>query len=128
MHFFRSLIGSQSGKEGFVTRRLIHNKNTDYNGHNTEFADYLVKTPLAESDFAKTTDQKGEYALVFNDYLQASYKGGELDSSVIMIEGPYALFDHNGIILNPQNVTMEGSWGDRRLPELLPVDYEPGSL
>jgi hypothetical protein len=28
-------------------------------------------------------------------------------------------------ILNIQDVLMEGPWGDSRMPEMLPVDYEP---
>jgi hypothetical protein len=46
-------------------------------------------------------------------------------TTTIIFEGPYAIFDTNGIFIDPASITFEGRWGESRMAELLPVDYEP---
>jgi len=128
MHFLRSVIAGRVKEEGFLVQRLIKTPNPAYKGGlDNKYTETLVTTPLAIGEYASLTDQKGEYALTFKDCLNITYNNNPLSGSILNIDsGPgYVYFDNNGIILNPQNVTMEGSWGDRKMGELLPVDYEP---
>lgn len=126
MHFLRSVISNQVKEEGFLVQRLIRTPNPAYHGGlNNKYIQTLVTTPLSTSEYAVSTDQKGEYALDFKDGLAVSYQNNPLSGSIINIKAPYAYFDNNGIILNPQNILLEGNWGQSRIAELLPVDYEP---
>lgn len=126
MHFLRSVIANQVKQEGFVVHRLIRKPNPAYKGGlNNKYSQTLVTNPLDISEYAGLTDQKGEYVLAFKDCLAIHCINSPLSGSIISIDAPYAYFDNNGIILNPQAVTMEGDWGESRVAGMLPVDYEP---
>ena len=126
MHFLRSVIANRVKEEGFKVERLIRKPNPDYGkGPGAKYIETLVTTPLGRGEYTKLTDQKDEYALEFKDFLYVIYDNSPLAGSTINIDAADAFFDNNGIILNPESVTMEGSWGESRMPEMLPVDYEP---
>lgn len=126
MHFLRAVIANTVNEEEFVVRRLIRKPNPAYKGGwDNRYIQTLVKTPLPVGEYASVTDQKGEYALAFKDCLAIDYKDNPLSGSIIVIDSDYAYFDNNGIILNPQSVTMEGNWAESRIAGMLPVDYEP---
>jgi hypothetical protein len=126
MHFLRSVISNRVAEEGFKVERLIRKPNPAWKGGlNNKYIETLVTTPLNTTDYIRLTDQKGEYAIDFKDCLNIIYNNEPLNSSVVIINTPYIFFDNNGIILNPQYVTMDGVWGGNRVAELLPVDYEP---
>jgi hypothetical protein len=145
VHFLRSLLTNSFTDEGFRVLRLIRKPNPDYNGFNNKYTESLVKTPLVISDFVRLTDVKGEYALSFNDCLYVMYNAKRahisakeannllvnpeyLDdplTTTVIFNQPYALFDENGIIINPLSVAFDGNWGTRLIAELLPVDYVP---
>ncbi|MDB5135778.1 MAG: hypothetical protein JWP37_2381 [Mucilaginibacter sp.] len=137
MHFLRTIIANQLQQEGFKVLRLTRKPNPEYRGGmNNRYVETLLTTPLEINDFAIRTDKNGIYALSFKDclyimYAKPSVTNGEIKPaplytiSIATIGGPYAYFDNNGIIINPQSVTFEGSLGESRLAELLPVDYEP---
>ena len=137
MHFLRSVISNNISEERFKVLRLIRTPNPDYKGgFDNKYTETLVTTPLTINEFASLTDQKGQYALGFKDCLYVMYnkrpehKGDtelipQYVTSTITFEQPYAYFDNNGIIINPQSVVFEGIWAKSRLSELLPVDYEP---
>lgn len=126
MHFLRSVIANKVKEEGFLVRRLIRKPNPAYKGgFNNKFIQTLVTTPLATNEYAGLTDQKGEYVLAFKDCLAISYNNNPLSGSILTIGSPYLYFDNNGIVLNPQDATFEGSWGESRMAGMLPVDYEP---
>lgn len=46
-------------------------------------------------------------------------------TSIISFAEPYALFDSNGIMINPAAANFEGNWAKSRFAEMLPVDYTP---
>ncbi|MET3978674.1 hypothetical protein ABIB62_001243 [Mucilaginibacter sp. UYP25] len=46
-------------------------------------------------------------------------------TSIIYFAEPYALFDSNGIIINPAAINFECNWAKSRFAEMLPVDYTP---
>ncbi|WP_183572880.1 carboxypeptidase-like regulatory domain-containing protein [Mucilaginibacter sp. X5P1] len=126
MHFLRAVIANQVTEEKFRVERLIRKPNSKYTGGlNNKYIETIVTTPLVTGDYTRLTDQKGEYALEFKDCLCVIYDKNSLATSIVNINAPYAYFDNNGILLNPQDVIMQGSWGDSRLADMLPVDYEP---
>jgi hypothetical protein len=122
MHFLRSAIANRITGEKFKVFRLVRKLNPDYNGSGRKYLETLYKTPLTSSDFVKTTDDKGLFALEFEDCLSITHADR---STVIIFEKPYSLFDYNGVFLDPASVTFEGDWGKNRMAELLPVDYYP---
>jgi hypothetical protein len=126
MHFLRSVIGNRVKEEGFTVERLIRKPDPNYKGLGNKFISTLVARPLSADDYAHSTDIKGEYALKFNDWLYVVYKDAQGVGSSMSITAPYLYFDNNGIIINVQDALMDGPWGDSRMPEMLPVDYEPG--
>lgn len=137
MHFLRTVIAGQLQSEGFKVLRLVRKPNPEYvGGLNNKYVETLVTAPLAINDFGRLTDQKGQYAITFKDCLYVMYNKkpaakGESEiipqyiTSIVSFEEPYAFFDNNGIIINPQSIVFEGQWGKSRIAELLPVDYEP---
>lgn len=137
MHFLRSIISNQVAEQGFKVERLIRKPNPDYTGgFANKYIPTLVDQPLGINDYAKLTDQKGQYALDFKDCLYVMYnkkpegKGAtdlipQYVISMLSIEGQYAYFDSNGVIINVQDVAVEGEWAASHVAELLPVDYEP---
>ncbi|WP_426670624.1 carboxypeptidase-like regulatory domain-containing protein [Mucilaginibacter sp. McL0603] len=122
MHFLRSVIANRITEEKFKVFRLVRKLNPDYNGSGRKYLETVYKTLLTTSDFVKTTDDKGLFALEFEDCL--SITRGDLSTNIIF-EKPYSLFDNNGVFLDPASVTFEGDWGKNRMAELLPVDYYP---
>ncbi|MGN6181933.1 MAG: carboxypeptidase-like regulatory domain-containing protein [Mucilaginibacter sp.] len=127
MHFLRAIIAGKTKEEGFTVERLIRKPNPEYKGMGNKYISTLVTTPLEANEYAYRTNIPGEYALKYADCLYVVYKGAQGAGSTITINAPYAYFDNNGIIINIQDVLMEGPWGDSRMPEMLPVDYEPGN-
>lgn len=79
-------------------------------------------------EYIKRTDQKGIYAFGFQFTLMINYNnvsnGSDKNSSFVTFAAPYAYFDHNGILLTPENCIIEGYWGKKRMAELLPDNYE----
>ena len=125
MQFFRSIIGNQVKEDGFIVRRLIRTPNP--NGH-SKYIETLVTTPLAPDEYSGLTNERGVFAIKFKDCLDVIYKDNGLSASTLTIDGEYALFDNNGILLNPQSIIMEGNWGQNRIADMLPVDYEPDQI
>ena len=106
----------------------------------------MYTTPLKVSDMVKLTDVKGLYALSFPDCLYVLYskemnatpvdqmiKNGQTVpdylndyiTTTVIFEKPNAIFDTNGIFIDPSSVIFEGQWGISRIAEMLPVDYDP---
>jgi len=138
MHFLRSVIANQLPEEGFIVLRLIRKLNPDYHGGpEKKYNESLVTPPLEIPAFVKLTTTKGIYVFTFNDCLYVNHLNkpiktnsslhlGSSDSSTVLILGEqYVVFDNNGIFVDPASVTFEGKWGESRIAELLPVDYEP---
>ncbi len=101
----------------------------------------LAKQPLVQSDYVKRIDAKNIYALSFTDFLYIAYpkkpgqkitdpvlNPGRQESyfgTVVGLNTKFAIFDQNGIFVNPNSTVFEGSWGKSGTADLLPVDYEP---
>ena len=108
-----------------------------------EVEETLSHYPLNQEDIIRKTDQKGIFALGCNtDELRVTYHKAAVNTpgsfikhpeddlnqlTVIEFNKPYALFDSNGGLLDPASITLKGEWGKKRIAELLPVDYQPGS-
>lgn len=102
----------------------------------------LYNDMLASNTVAARTDMKNVYALRFSDLLYVTYPAkkrlsnysvniteqplnGDTGASIIKLNLPYALFDPNGVILNPRAVVYEGLWSEEKISHLLPNNYEP---
>jgi hypothetical protein len=141
MHFLRAAVGNNVEGNGFKVLRLIRTPNPNYNGFNEKYSQTLVNVSLKDTEYTSITDVKGIFALKFADCLYLMYTKKRDSSpdnkavqsltmpnyptSILSFEEPYALFDRNGVILNPASINFEGSWGKNRVAEMLPVDYTP---
>ncbi|MCO5937088.1 carboxypeptidase-like regulatory domain-containing protein [Mucilaginibacter sp. RB4R14] len=141
MQFLRGLVGNDLDGNGFKVLRLIRKPNPDFNGLNDKYFQTLVNVPLDIADFTALTDQKGVYALKYTDCLYVMYikkRDDDKDSkifrsltmpnyltTIVSFDAPYALFDSNGIVINPSAINFEGNWAKSRVAEMLPVDYTP---
>ncbi|MEO7213762.1 carboxypeptidase-like regulatory domain-containing protein [Mucilaginibacter sp.] len=127
MHFFRSLLQDTTELEGFTVHSMIRKPNPLWIGESAFASKYIQtfgKNKLKAVDLLQRTDRDGLYAIAFGDFLHIKHSSAQR-GSVMSINGPYAYFDTNGIIVNPAMVIFEGVWGRNRMAELLPVDYEP---
>jgi len=96
---------------------------------------------LTGDDLIKNTDKRGIYALgCDNCALYVTYKNkqrfstGSLrhiydqnntSATLVTFNVPFAFFDGNGAITNPGCLTYTGVWANKRIADLLPVNYEP---
>lgn len=83
------------------------------------------ETILTPQKFVKTTGKKNIYAISYPDCIYITNTNNIKQFNIITLKAPYAFFDNNGVILNPEAYVMEGYWATQRIAELLPVDYEP---
>jgi hypothetical protein len=128
MHFLRLAITNHLAAAGFKVERLIRKLNPAYTGGlDGKYIETLLTTPMSATDYVQRTNKSGEYAIQFNDCLNIVYNNETLNTSVVAINAPCLFFDNNGIILNPQYIELQGVWGESRMAELLPVDYESAS-
>jgi hypothetical protein len=102
---------------------------------------YLLRDTVRSQQIIHPTDQKGIYALGFQNYLYVVYTKGksELRSayydktnnsaipySIFELKNEYAFFDESGVLMNPQSLVFEGYFGENGgLANMLPTDYEP---
>jgi len=145
MHFLRSLLSNDIYAQGFKVLRLVRKINPDYYLGGKKYTETLYTKPLLVADMVKQTDSKGLFALSFPDCLYVMYskemnatpvdqmlKNGQTVpdflndyiTTTVIFEKPDAIFDTNGIFIDPSSVIFEGHWGNSRMAELLPADYE----
>ncbi|HTE02355.1 MAG TPA: carboxypeptidase regulatory-like domain-containing protein [Mucilaginibacter sp.] len=101
----------------------------------------LFEKPLSLGEIIHTTPQKGIYAFGYKgDALNVSYSKSHSfhvnnnpyyldgptnkETTLVTFNDPYALFDRNGSLINPNSVSLRGYWSRGRIAGLLPVDYE----
>jgi len=98
-----------------------------------KYTDYLDTNPLTEAQFAKTAENSLQ-GLQFADLLYIVYKGNKAHtiidpahppSTTLIPDGKIALFDNNGIFIDPGSITTDGAWGLSGVADLLPIDYVP---
>ncbi len=111
--------------------------------------DKLLPAPLQKGEFVKPTDQRGLLALgltrdiysLYINYDKYRLHNGHYElntqpisnlsdpqntkNTLVSFNTPYALFDRNGGLVNPNSLTFSGAWDRLRVAELLPLDYEP---
>ena len=101
----------------------------------------LYNSPLKPEEIISQTEQPNVYALGCDmDALHITYnKRGWLENArvhnldaannhevtMVNFKTAYVLFDNNGWILEPGNLSLDGVWARNRVAELLPVDYDP---
>jgi hypothetical protein len=146
MHFLRSLIANDLYEQGFKVLRLVRKLNPDYYNGGKKYKETLFTKPLPAGDISRRTGVQGLFALSFTDCLYVMYskelnatpvvqmiKDGQTVpdflnnyiTTTVIFEKPYAVFDTNGIFIDPSSVIFEGQWGNSRMAELLPTDYAP---
>jgi hypothetical protein len=125
-HFLRAVIANRVEEEGFVVRRLKTNNLDSLKFYHYQYQT-LLPAPLSINDYAKLTDQSGEYALAFKGdlYIGNNKIAKFLTGTLLTFTEPCTFFDTNGIIINPKSVSINGTWADKRIADLLPEDYEP---
>jgi len=84
----------------------------------------LIPPPLVLRDYYKRTTLPGVYQLNSNDLLKISYSNSSDQATTLTFNKP-AYFDDNGVIINPNSVVNEGYWGELRVANMLPFDYDP---
>ncbi len=97
---------------------------------------YLVRTPLKEEDVIGPSDDI--YKIDFSNYLYVVYSkeyeepqflsAGQKNVpqvSILTMLDPPGLIEKNGHLINPLSIIFEGRWGNEKIGELLPLDYEP---
>ncbi|TWJ03392.1 carboxypeptidase-like protein [Mucilaginibacter frigoritolerans] len=156
MHFLRSCIIDRVADENFMVRKVvrtpIEGEPTDSTiranikkystpgnvspelqywqkqAQQVKFNQEVFDRHLATTEFIKTTNIKGIYAMGYPDCLIINYANARStslkDNTTITFTDPYAYFDSNGIIINPMSNRVEGYWGTQRMADLLPVDYQ----
>ncbi|PTQ96978.1 carboxypeptidase-like protein [Mucilaginibacter yixingensis] len=107
----------------------------------TKYINQLIRTPVKETQIMTDTSQPGIYGLEFPECLYVMYtkKREDVDfkdvyrpldlpnyeTSVVTLNGKYALFDMNGSVISSPSPLFEGTWSKDKVAELLPVDYLP---
>ena len=102
----------------------------------------LMGYPMSQDEILKATDQKNIYALGCDmDALHITYNKNrhfpkkatlyDLDdpynreATLLHFNKLYAFFYNSGGLVDVNSVSYTGGWGNSRVAELLPVDYEP---
>jgi TonB-dependent SusC/RagA subfamily outer membrane receptor len=100
-----------------------------------------IPASLTDDDVIKKTNKHGVYAfecggdalyIIYNKTHQFNAASlshlsdqNNTASTLVFFNMPFALFDNNGTILNPGSLTYSGVWANKRIAELLPLNYEP---
>jgi hypothetical protein len=123
-HFLKSVIADRVAEEGFTVQRMSNVKDEKPGWHSFQKIEPAL---LPINNYVKLTDQPGEYAFYFKDRLliNNNKKAKFLTSVILKFPNKYAYFDNNGVFINPIDAIIEGTWGDNRIADLLPEDYEP---
>lgn len=106
-----------------------------------KFEKKLLPFPLTANELISRTDKKDIYAMGCSfDALYITYDKyhhfnkpfpdtltslKNINNSAILFNDPTILFDSNGVVLQPNNITLDGVWARGRMAWLLPLDYEP---
>jgi TonB-dependent SusC/RagA subfamily outer membrane receptor len=100
-----------------------------------------VPVSLTSEDIIQKTNKQGLYAfgcgndalyVIYNKTHQFNpaslihlYDKNNTSSTLVFFNAPFAFFNSDGAITNPRSLTYTGVWANKRLVELLPVNYEP---
>lgn len=125
-------------------QQWIHNRQQSYQGSFKHFLSALARGKLDEEQFIVwqthdptmglrarirsdsltivSPDMDGLYRVQFPGYLEVAYG---LEHSVIQLKQGSALIDTLEAVYTPSAFTKYGVWGQDRLGDVLPADYEP---
>lgn len=145
MDFLRAALANRVAEHGFGVFRLDRKNNPRYGKTDGElkYKETVTTPQLSIEQYIQPTNQKSTFAFTAPDtaHLYIVYTGQHVVSdkriannfdmtrfphTVVDFGENYGLFDLNGVILNPVDVTFEGEWTKNRMADLLPVDYELG--
>lgn len=76
----------------------------------------------SKEEIVEFSEEENKYKLKFNNYLRIFYQPKQ-SYSFTEINNNDTEFDENGIMLNPQSVTLFGEWATRGFSYVLPNDY-----
>jgi hypothetical protein len=100
----------------------------------------FIDSTLRLNEIIKITNVKGIYSLgcdgsdlyiVYakkNKAIRPNYEENNLIDSratVVSFNSSDTFFDDNGWVINPESAVFTGFWANKRIADLLPVDYEP---
>jgi hypothetical protein len=108
----------------------------------------LLLAPLKKEEFVTGPDEQGLYTFSnvietngkINDALYITYDKNHRfsrstisklsdpenkDNTLVIFDTPKVLFDKNGNVIDPKNLTYDGVWSRNRMAGMLPLDYEP---
>ena len=151
MQFLRSLLAGNSKQQGYIIKKAYLKKNPYYDPieiyddpMDDEYLYSIKDTILREQDIVLRTNQPGLFGISSgsanaNSCLYVEYHEHQqnlsstsripwiwsYDSSYVLFDKPYAVFDFNGIINTPENITFTGFLAEGRVANQLPVDFEP---
>ncbi|OQX84043.1 hypothetical protein B6D60_09775, partial [candidate division KSB1 bacterium 4484_87] len=117
-HFLTALVENRVAEEGFELYQIM---SLDRVGASRKID--LKKERLIQPDI-----REGVFLFRFDLYLGVRYvrKGfpsDDVSESVLSLNAPYAKIDSLGNILNGYAITIRGDWTQRRIPDLLPLDF-----
>jgi len=111
------------------------------NSDNVRYHDKISDTVLSGKDILRKTDKDGLFAMTSNNGLMIEHTGNTIatlakqiksipwiwhsTTTFIIFDHPFAIFDSNGIIINPASISTTGYFSEARMANLLPVDYNP---
>ncbi|WP_238808090.1 carboxypeptidase-like regulatory domain-containing protein [Emticicia aquatica] len=109
------------------------------NPKQSSFVQYLVKMPLDENCIFEVKEQLPYlnfdhllYVFYDREFEEPQFADlGKKDSpqiSILTLLEPLTLIEPNGHLVNPLGVLFEGRWGNEKMGEFLPIDYEPESF
>lgn len=100
-----------------------------------------VPVPLTGEDIIEKTNKPGLYAfgcgkdalyIIYDKSRQFKssslshlYTQNNTSNTLVIFYAPVAYFDNRGLIINPASLAYAGVWANKRLADLLPVNYEP---
>lgn len=148
MHFLRSAIKNRTDEQNFAVYKLVRKLNPGYHAtrqdglrsRDFQYIQHLSDTLQIRDDYFQQTNQPGIFAIVYPDCLYVVYKNKQdygmapvylqlnmpnLASTIVELKQPYALFDSNGVLVDPLSLDYNGYWALYRVADQLPVDYEP---
>jgi hypothetical protein len=116
-HFFSALAKNKLSEENF---KLLRSRSLSWIMKGR--GQYVDENTLRISD-TRSPMYKQFY---LNDFLRISYPPENINKpSIIYLKQDFIVIDTLGNVLTPQVLEVTGDWYDRRVADMLPMDYQP---
>ncbi|MBD1394305.1 carboxypeptidase-like regulatory domain-containing protein [Mucilaginibacter glaciei] len=141
MRFLRAVIANKVAESDFQVYPLIRSVNKNSPGLQEGYVQTLVRRKLEVHEYISRTDNTGLFAIkypncLYIDYNKTPFANYGSDTSfkinqigryatIADLKDDLALFDRNGNVTTPGAIIFEGVWGQRRIAELLPMNFDP---